>query len=271
MFEGKSIVITGASTGIGRQLALDLARRGACLTLAARTVVALEAVAAACRAAGGEAQAVGTDVADPAACAGLIDAAVNAFGRLDVLINNAGITMRARFDEITDLSLFERLMRVNYLGAVHCTHHALPHLVASRGLVVAVSSLTGKTGVPTRTGYGASKHAMQGFFDALRVEQRNTGVDVLVVSPGFVETGIRSRALDSTGSEADTSAAGAGARRMMTVETCSRLIVDAMAGRRRELVMTASARLGMWLKLIAPGFVDRMSARAIGDHGGRTR
>ncbi len=191
----KTIVITGASAGIGRSLSISLAQQGANLVLAARNQEALAETLATYTKQGGKAIAVPTDVAQPEACQQLIENAIAAFGQIDVLVNNAGISMLTRFDEVTDLSIFEQVMRVNYLGAVYCSYYALPYLKANRGLLVAISSLCGKTAVPTRTGYVASKHAMQGFFDTLRIELRRSGVDVLVVSPGFVATDIRQRAL----------------------------------------------------------------------------
>jgi short-subunit dehydrogenase len=264
--EGRSIIITGASAGIGRALAERLAAEGAHLTLASRSLDPLEEVAAACRARGGKAIAVATDVVDADACGRMVARAVREFGGVDMLVNNAGIGMVARFDQITELGIFERLMQVNYLGSVYCTWHALPHLKASRGLICAVSSLTGKTGVPTRTGYAASKHAMQGFFDSLRVELRNTGVDVLVVSPGFVATDIRTRALGP-----DSRPLGASPREesrgTMSVAECTDSIVRALHDRRRELVMTAQGKVGQFLRLLAPRLVDRMVARATDDPG----
>ncbi|MFW5925549.1 MAG: SDR family oxidoreductase [Myxococcota bacterium] len=265
-FADKRVIVTGASAGIGRRLAEELAARGARVALAARNEEALREVADRCREAGGEPRVVPTDVADPDACARLVQATVEAFGGVDVLVNNAGISMWARFDQITDLSVFERIMRINYLGAVYCTHHALPHLKRSQGLLVAVSSLTGKTGVPTRTAYAASKHAMQGFFDSLRVELRNTGVDVLVASPGFVATDLRDRALGPDGEPLAHSPRDEG-RGNMTVDECVRRLLDAMDQRRRDVVMTAQGRVGVWAKLVAPGVVDRMAARATGDPG----
>jgi NAD(P)-dependent dehydrogenase (short-subunit alcohol dehydrogenase family) len=256
-FRERSIVVTGASAGIGRQLALDLARQGAFLTLAARRLPDLETLAQECRALGGRALAVSTDVADPEACRTLVAAAAQEFGGIDVLVNNAGLTMRARFEDVTDLTLFARLMEVNYLGAVYCTHHALPYLKRRGGLLVAVSSLTGLHGVPSRTGYAASKHAMQGFFDSLRIELWDSGVDVLVVSPGFVATDIRAAALGP-----DESPHGQGGD-LMPVETCSALILEGMAKRKREVVMTARGRVGRWVKLIAPKLADYVARRAI--------
>jgi short-subunit dehydrogenase len=265
-FAGKSIIVTGASAGIGRRLAERLAEEGARVALAARSADALEEVAAECRRLGGEAIAVPTDVGDPDACAALVEKTVDAFGGVDALVNNAGISIWARFDETTDLTVFERIMRINYLGSVYCTHHALPHLKRSQGLLVAVSSLTGKTGVPTRAAYAASKHAMQGFFDSLRVELRNTGVDVLVVSPGFVATDIRQRALGPDGAPLGESPRDE-SRGNMSVDECVQIILDAMRKRRRDVVMTAQAKLGMFIKLVAPGLVDGMAAKATRDPG----
>ena len=153
-------------------------------------------------------------------------------------------------------------MRVNYLSAVYCTHYALPHIKARKGQLVAVSSLTGKTGVPTRTAYAASKHAMQGFFDSLRVELLGTGVDVLVVSPEFVATDIRSRALGPDGKPLQASRRDE-SRDTMDVHTCVAQIVRAVDRRDRELVMTAKGKVGMFLKLVAPGLVDRIALRAV--------
>ncbi|RKH33128.1 SDR family oxidoreductase [Corallococcus praedator] len=260
--QAKSVIVTGASSGIGEALAVALAARGANVTLAARDGAALERVKARCEAAGGKALAVPTDVGDPEACRVLVERAVAEFGGVDVLVNNAGITMHARFEDVKDLGLFERLMRINYLGAVYCTFHALPHLKARKGLLVAISSLTGKTGVPTRTGYAASKHAMQGFFDSLRIELMGTGTDVLVVSPGFVATGIRANALGAEGrplGQSPRDEEGA----TMDVDTCVGLILRAMERRQREVVMTLTGRVGMVLKLVAPGLLDTLAARAI--------
>jgi NAD(P)-dependent dehydrogenase (short-subunit alcohol dehydrogenase family) len=270
-FRGKHVLITGASTGIGRELAIALGKRGARLTVAARGQKALDETVAQIP----QALAVPTDVADPESCRRLVDAAVARFGPLDALVNNAGISMWdalvnnagismwARFEEVTDLGIFDQLMRVNYLGAVYCTHFALPHLKKTGGLLVAVSSLTGKTGVPTRTGYAASKHAMQGFFDSLRIELAGTGVDVLVVSPGFVATDVRAHAFGGDGRPLGESPRHEDDKGTMPLEECVRQMVAAMEKRQRELVMTAQARFGLFVKLVAPSLVDRMAANAV--------
>ncbi len=259
----KTHVITGASSGIGAALALAFASRGENVVLAARRIERIEQVAAECERAGGRALSVPTDVTDPDECRALIEKAIARFDAVDVLVNNAGISMSARFEEVTDLGLFERIMRVNYLGSVYVTHAALPHLKRSRGLIVAISSLTGKTGVPTRSGYAASKHAMQGFFDSLRIELLGTGVDVLVVSPGFVRTGIRDRVLGADGRPLGASPGDEKGGATMSLEECTRILVRAIDRRQREVVMTARARVGMWLKLVAPRAVDRFARNAI--------
>ena len=258
----KCIIITGASDGIGRGLAERLAPFKTRLVLAARNRSKLNEVATQCRELGASVIVVPTDVAVETDCKALIDAACNEFGEIDILINNAGISMWALFQDVENLDFFNRIMQVNYMGAVYCTHYALPHLKDTGGLIVAVSSLTGKMGVPTRTGYSASKHAMQGFFDSLRVELRNTSVDVCVVSPGFVATGIRSHAVG-----ADGSPRGESPRRedknTMSLDDCVDLIVRAIQKRQRELVMTAKARFGLWLRMIAPNFVDKLISKSL--------
>jgi short-subunit dehydrogenase len=260
-FLQKAVIITGASAGIGRELALMLAEQGAWLALAARNAEKLEEVAAQCRQRGGKAVVVPTDVAEQSQCRNLIERTVAEYSRIDVLINNAGISMWARFDEISDLSLIEQIMRVNYFGSVYCTHYALPFLKETQGRIVGISSLTGKTGVPTRSGYAASKHAMAGFFDTLRIELADYGVSVTMIYPGFVATEVRQRAFATDGKPLGISPVRED--EVMTVETCARLIVQAAAQRKRELVMTLRGKLGMWLKLIAPGLVDRIARKAI--------
>ena len=264
-FAGNVVVLTGASSGIGRAMARQLAEQGAWLALGARTTGELNEVAAECRAlgerAGARAVAVPTDVADEGQCRALVDRAAEEFGRVDTLICNAGISMWARFDALADLRGLERIMQVNYFGAVYCTHAALPHLERARGRIVAVSSLTGKVGVPTRTGYAASKHAMAGFFDSLRIELADDGVSVTVVYPGFVATGVRRHAVGADGKPLGVSPVREA--EVMSADECARITLRAAAGRRREVVMTMRGRVGQWLRLVAPGVTDRIARRAI--------
>lgn len=264
-FRDRVVVLTGASRGIGRALALQLAGQGARLALAARGGDQggsdLRDLAAECERRGGRAVAIPCDVADEAQCAALIARTVEAFGQIDTLINNAGISMWALFEQVTDLSIFEQIMRVNYLGSVYCTWYALPYLKETRGRLVAVASLTGKTGVPTRSGYAASKHAMVGFFDTLRIELADSGVSVTVACPDFVATEIRERAFGPDGKPLGTSPVMES--KVMTAETCARLILDGAARRKRELILSGRGKLGLWLKLFAPGLIDRIAGKAI--------
>lgn len=263
-FKDNVVIITGASTGIGEEIAYQLTSAGAKLVLTARRVSELERVAEGVRARGGEAIIVSADVAREAECKNIIDAAIEKFGRIDILINNAGMTMWAKFEDIQDISIVERIMQVNYLGAVYCTHHALPHLKKSRGRIVGIASLTGLVGVPTRTAYAASKHAMRGFFDSLRIELESTGVTVTMVYPGFVATGIRENATGADGKTAKINPVDES--KVMSVSECGRLIVNAIDQRKREEVMTLKGKLGQWLKLIAPTVIDGMAKRAVRAH-----
>jgi len=255
------VVITGASKGIGAELARQLASRGAKLVLAARNDAELNAAAEECRKLGATVITLKADVAVEHECQTIVAGALLAFGRIDVLVNNAGMSMWARFDEIDDVEVLARIMQVNYMGAVYCTRHALPHLKASGGCLVGISSLAGLVGVPTRTGYSASKHAMTGFFDSLRIELADSGVAVTMIYPGFVATGIRENATGPDGKPILVSPVKEG--EVMTVEDCASRIVRTIERREREVVMTARGRFGRWLRLVAPGLVDRIARRAI--------
>jgi short-subunit dehydrogenase len=255
------VIITGASKGIGAELARQMAAQGALLALAARDRPALEKVAAECVALGARAEVIVTDVAIEEDCRRMVERTNAAFGRIDTLVNNAGATMWARFEDIGDMSILARLMQVNYMGAVYCTHHALPHLRQSRGRIVGIASLTALTGVPTRSGYAAAKHAMRGFFDSVRIELADSGVTVTMIYPGFVSTGIRENATGPDGKPIEVSPVKEG--EVMSVEECARITLAAIAARRREVVMTARGRLAMFLKIVAPGLVDDIARRAI--------
>jgi len=255
------VVITGASRGIGAELARQLAGQGARLALAARDSAALDALAAECRRIGAEVEVLRTDVALESDCRQLIEWTVARFGRLDTLINNAGATMWARVDEIRDLGMLARIMQVNYMGAVYCTAYALPHLKAARGRIVGIASLTGLTGVPTRSGYAASKHAMRGFFDSLRIELEGSGVTVTMIYPGFVSTGIRENATGPDGKPIRIDPLDPA--KVMSVAECARQILVAVHRRSRDLVMTPRGKLAQWLKVLAPGLVDRIARRTI--------
>lgn len=260
-FQGKTILITGASDGIGAELARSLAAPGVSLALAARGLDRLRQVEAQCREKGAEALALRCDVSVEADCRDFIERAAGRFSGIDILVNNAGVSGHALLEEVEDFSWYEAMMRVNYFGSLWCSRYALSHLKARRGLLVGVCSLAGKHGIPGRTAYSPSKFAQAAFFEALRIELRASGVDVTVVFPGVVATGLRIRGYGPDGRAAGAS--GLDERGAMPVEQCVRLIVSAMAARRRELVMTARGKLGQWMKLIAPSLVDRIALAAL--------
>lgn len=262
-FTGNVIVITGASEGIGRALAHALAAQQPKLVLAARNAGRLASLAEECRGSGAEVLVVPGDLTEPAQCAGLVEATIDRFGRLDTLVANAGRTMWAPVESIRDPAVFRDVMELNYFSVVWLTLAALPHLKASRGRIVPVASVAGLTGVPSRSGYCASKHAVVGFFDSLRIELAGSGVTVTTVCPDFVLSEIHRRALDGEGRPLGNSPMQEA--KIMTAEQCAVLMVDAMAKRKRMLITSRRGKLGRFLKIFAPGLIDRIAAKAIAE------
>ena len=260
-YTDKVIVLTGASQGIGKALAIALSPQKPRLVLAARDEEALRAVEVQCRALGATPLAFRTDVTDEAQCRNLIRRTVEAAGGVDVLIHNAGGGMNARFDEMTDISVFEKLMRVNYLGPVYLTHEALPHLRKSHGQIVVVSSVAGLTGVPLRAAYSGSKHAVFGLFESLRIELAEYGVSVTMIAPDFVQSEIHKRALGPDGKPVGNSTIAE--RVAMSAEECAARIVDAMERRQRLLITSLRGKAGRFVRLVAPRLIDRIAYRAI--------
>lgn len=261
MFDDKVIIITGASEGIGLALTLALAEYRPKLVLAARNVQRLAELKQRLMLPDEDVLVMPTDVTDQSQCKTLIDETVRQFGRIDYLVNNAGMTMWARFDELEDLSIFEKIYQVNVMGAVYCTYYALPQLKQSKGTVVAISSLAGLNGVPSRSGYCASKHAMMGFFDSIRIELKDSGVSVVNVAPDFVVSQIHKRALDKDGSPLARSPMQES--KIMSAEKCAQIIIDAMKNKRRLTITSWRGRIARWLKLLVPGMIDNMAANAI--------
>ena len=260
-YTDKVVIITGASEGIGAEMARQLAPEKPKLVLAARRVELQQKVVDECIARGADAIAVRCDVGIEADCKVLADAAMERFGRIDVLINNAGVSGHALFDEVTDFGWYEDMMRVNFMGSLWCTRHALPAIKAARGQIAGICSLAGKIGVPGRTAYSPSKFAQAGFFEALRAELFDAGVGITVIFPGVVLTDIRLHGYGADGKPAGKS--GLKEEGAMTIEECARQCIAAIRARRRELVMTPRGKLGLWLKMLAPSMVDRMAAAAV--------
>ncbi|MDH5505853.1 MAG: SDR family oxidoreductase, partial [Anaerolineae bacterium] len=209
----------------------------------------------------GRALVVPTDVAEEAQCKRLIEQTVEQYGRIDTLFNNAGITVWAKFEDMQVLTPFEKVMQVNYMGSLYCSYYALPHLKETQGRIVVVSSLAGKTGVPFRSGYSASKFAMAGFFETLRIEIADHGVSVTVVCPDFVQTDTRLQAFGPDGKALQRSPVREG--QVMTVDIAAAMILKAAANRKRELLMSLRGKVGLWIKLVAPGLVDKIAKRAV--------
>jgi short-subunit dehydrogenase len=260
----KVIIITGSSDGIGAEIARKLARKhGAkvALVLAARNEDRLREVASDCLNYGAKMLVVKTDVSNEVQCQNVVAETIKTFGRIDVLINNAGRSAHALFEEVQDLSWCEELMRINFWGSVWCTHAALPFLKKSKGSIVAVSSLAGLVGVPGRSAYSATKFAMGGFFEALRTELRTAGVSVTIAYPGVVATQTRNRGFNAAGGELGSSSLKED--NAMSVEECAAIIVDGMEARQREVVMSFKGKLARFLKLIVPGRVEAMALAAL--------
>ena len=254
-------IITGASEGIGNALARALVPFQPKLVLAARNIERLEELKRSLDLPEKDVIIVQTDIAIEKQCSDLIDTAIKHFGQIDYLVNNAGITMWAEFDQLTDLTVFDKLHQVNVMGSVYCTHYALPYLKQTHGTIVAISSMAGLTGVPTRSAYAASKHAMIGFFESLRIEQKENHVNVVIVAPDFVKSQIQKRAFDRNGVELGESPLNES--KIMSAERCAEIIIDAMKNKKRLVLTSWRGKLGRWIKMIIPELLDNIAAKAI--------
>jgi short-subunit dehydrogenase len=254
-FKNKIVIITGASSGIGKALAEEFAKRGANVVLGARQFVTLcEITAQLEQKYKIRALAVQADVSKQHDCEMLIKQTLVTFGRIDILINNAGLSMRALFND-ADLSVIKNLMDVNFWGTVYCTKYALPEILKTEGSIVGVSSIAGYRGLPGRTGYSASKFAMNGFMESLRTELLKTGVHVMVACPGFTASNIRVTALSKDGSSHGETSMEEG--KMMSAEEVATRVCDGIADKKRTLVMTKQGKLAVWVNKLFPAFADK--------------
>lgn len=259
--KGQRVVITGAASGLGRRLALDLATEQARLVLGDVNADLLDSTVEECRQAGAEVVAATVDVTREADCRKLVEQARESFDGIDVLILCAGISMWARFEAIKDLTVFRRLMDINYLGVVHCVHAALPLLKLSRGLVVTISSTQAVIGLPNHTGYSASKHAVNGFLEALEHELQEQ-IRILNVMPGWIRgTNLRASAITGDGTVRGSDRKhGSDA---VGVEDASLAILQAVRSGKRELYLPSKLRFVPWVKLIAPGWLRKKIRKAV--------
>lgn len=254
-FKGKTVVITGASSGIGLALAHHFAQAGGRVVLGARSAEKLEETCNNLRAQGFEAAYSATDVTREEDCRALIQKAVESFGGVDILICNAGISMRAILDDV-DLSVLHRLMDVNFWGTVYCTKYALPYLQRSRGTVVGVSSVAGLHGLPGRTGYSASKYAMTGFLETVRIENLKKGVNVMIACPGFTASNVRFSALTADGSQQGQTPRNEG--KMMSAEEVAGRIARGIRHHKHLLLMDAEGRATHFIKKFSTRLLDRL-------------
>ena len=252
---GKVVIITGASSGIGRALAKELFSRGVKLSLGARRLDKLEALKT--ELGGPDILLTTTDVSNELDCKKLISSTLDAYGRIDILINNAGISMRALFIEM-DLEVLHRVMDVNFYGTVYCTKYALPSLVESKGSLVGIISIAGYIGLPGRSAYSASKFAIRGFLDTIRIEHLNSGLHVLIAAPGFTASDVRKVALTADGTlQGDTPR---NEESMMSAEVCAYKIVEAIRKRKRSLTLTfLEGKFTVFLGKFLPALLDKLT------------
>jgi short-subunit dehydrogenase len=254
--KGKVVVITGASSGIGKACAIECAKRGANVVLAARQYVVLcEVTEEIYRKYNVKTLAVQTDVSKEEDCKELIKQTVSAMGKVDILINNAGISMRALFKDL-DIEVLKRIMDINFWGTVYCTKYAFQEILNQSGSIVGVSSIAGYKGLPGRTGYSASKFAMNGFLEALRVENLKNNIHVMLACPGFTASNIRNVALNSEAKPQGESSMEE--EKMMSADEVAVRIVDGIIKRKRELIMTGQGKLTVFLQKIFPKWLDKL-------------
>lgn len=251
----KVIIITGASSGIGKELALNCGKEKAKLIISSRSIDKLNELAEKLSGEGVAVLPVKADVSVESDCRYLIEQAVQNFGRIDVLINNAGISMRALFEKV-ELDVLRQLMNTNFWGTVYCTKFALPYLLESKGSLVGVSSVAGYKGLPGRTGYSASKFAMHGFLEVIRIENLKKGLHVLVACPGFTSSNIRKVALSWDGSSQGETPLDES--KLMPADRVASLIIKAIRKKKRSLVLTSQGKMTVLLNKFFPSLMDRI-------------
>lgn len=249
----KVVIITGASSGIGLACAREFSSRNFKVVISARNIQKLKEIETELKSLNPNILAVQTDVSKQDDCKSLIDKTIEAFGTIDILINNAGISMRALFEDV-DLAVIRQLMDVNFWGTVYCTKYALPYILKNQGSIVGVSSIAGFKGLPARTGYSASKFAMQGFLDTLRVENLKNNLHVLIIAPGFTESNIRKTALNNKGEQQGDSPLVE--KNLMSAEKVAHIIYKGVVKRKRTIVLTLQGKLVVFLNKVCPRLLD---------------
>lgn len=251
----KVVIITGGSSGIGKALAEQFGNKGSRILITGRDASALHDTVTELKQKDIDIRALVADVSKEVDNRRMAEEAITHFGKIDILINNAGISMRALFGEV-DLGVVRKVMEINFFGALYATHYCLPEILKNKGSVIGISSIAGFRGLPGRTGYSASKFALNGFLEVLRTELLKTDVHVLTACPGFTATNIRLRSLTRDGSPQEASPRNEQA--MMTAEECARHIYAATVKRKRMLILTRQGKLAVWLNKLLPGLADKL-------------
>lgn len=253
LFKDKVVIVTGASSGIGEAIAREFALNGSKVVLAARSDARLNEIVNELTALNCDTAYVKTDVSIEDDCKNLIEKTIEKYGAINILVNNAGISMRASFPEV-DLKVLHRLMDVNFWGTVYCTKYALPYLVEQKGSLVGVSSVAGFHGLPGRTGYSASKFAIHGFLETIRIEYLKKGLHVMIIAPGFTSTEIRKHALTASGAEQGESPLDE--RSLMSPEYVARWVLKGIKKKKRNKLLTWDGRFTALFQRIVPELVD---------------
>jgi short-subunit dehydrogenase len=261
----KTFIITGASSGIGEQLSKNLAQKGAQVVCAARRKEELDRVCQAIESAGGSALAVQTDITALEQCRTLIQDTVAAHGRIDGLILNAGISMWARFEEITDIEFFHELMNTNYMGAVNCCHAALPYLKKTRGKIVSCSTAQALMGFPNHSGYVASKHALHGFLATLSMELKGEITILEAVLSWIRGTNLRSNAFGSDAKPKEESSRKH-TQESVSLEECVEEIIHAIEKDKSTVYIPNKLRLIPFLNVFFKQYLERKVNSAIDDN-----
>ncbi len=257
-FETRWQLITGASSGIGRSIAIEMAFRGVKVMLASRSEENLLSVKNEIEEMGGIASLFVVDVTDQERCQELVKTTLRVFQRIDFLINNAGISMRANFSEV-DMEVLRKVMETNFWGSVYCSRYALPHIIETRGSIVGISSICGVTPLPGRSGYSASKHALDGFLESLRLENLENGLHIMLVHPGYTASNIRQVSLDKNGKPHLESHLDE--QKLMSSESVAREVVAGIASRRRDVVLTFEGKIITWIYKWRPRIAERLLHR----------
>jgi short-subunit dehydrogenase len=251
----KVVIITGASSGIGKACVNDFAARGAKVVCASRNIDELKKIQNNLTQKGYDVFGVKTDVTVEEECKHLIDKTLERYGKIDILLNNAGISMRALFKDV-DLAVMKKLMDVNFWGAVYCTKYALPYILQSKGSIAGVTSIAGFHGLPGRSGYSASKFALHGFLETLRIENLKNGLHILIAAPGFTASNVRKSALSADGTPQGESPLDE--NKLMPAEKVAKKIAKGILHRKRNIIISFEGKLSVFLQRIIPNSLDKL-------------